>query len=156
MTARMAAVATVLMLAVFAPQAGASSAVEYNLQVAFTDEFDACAGERVLVSGVQHIVGRSVEDSDGKLHVGFTRHTQGTGVGELSGEEYLLIDSVARAELVGGTAGGATTFTQGYHSVFIRKGEGVPGDDLVVHMITHYTYNGELTADIEIMEADCR
>ncbi len=158
MTVRMTVIAAVLTWAVLVPQAQASSAVEYNLQVPFTDEFDSCAGERVLVSGVQRIVGRSIEDSGGHFHFGFTRHTQGTGVGEVSGGKYLLIDSVARAELVSDAEGGATTFTEEYHSVFIRKGEGVPGDDLVARMFTHYTYNanGTLTADVEIIEADCR
>lgn len=138
--------------------AWASSAVEYNLWVPFADDFDSCTGERVFVSGVQHIVGRSSVDGAGRLHFGFTRHTQGTGVGEVSGAEYLLIDSVTRAELLGNTENGATTFTEGSHSVFIRRGEGVPGDDLVVHMLTHYMIaaNGELTADVEITDVDCR
>ena len=41
-----------------------SAAVQYNQRIQFQDDFDSCLGERILVDGTQHIVGRVLEDAD--------------------------------------------------------------------------------------------
>jgi hypothetical protein len=124
----------------------------------FTDDFDSCAGERVVVSGTQHLVGTTTDDGSGQLHFSFTRHTQGTGVGTVSGTDYLLIDSVAKVDLIGTDDGEQLVFTQMAQALFIRKGESAPHDDSIVHMFTHITMtaNGDITASVEITSAACR
>src|SRR5512138_1766720 len=79
--------------------ASANAALEFNQWIPFSDDFDSCSGERVTFSGIQHILGRSVVDANGKQHYGFTRDTHGTGFGQSSGDAYLLIDTVSRSEV---------------------------------------------------------
>src|SRR6266498_3541760 len=76
-----------------------NAAVEYNEKISFVDDFDACSGERVSIDGVQHIVGRFTKDATGKFHFGFTRNTKGTGIGQISGDDYILTDAVGRTDL---------------------------------------------------------
>src|SRR6185436_17997459 len=95
-----------------------SAATEYNEKVVFTDEFDACSGERLTVSGVQHIVGHLTQDARGRFHYVFTRNTQGTGIGQTSGDRYILIDTVAQLSLEV-LQGQPRTSSQEYHSVMI-------------------------------------
>src|SRR5215208_3485364 len=76
-----------------------SAATEYNETIQFTDDFDSCSGERVVVTGTQHIVGHFTKDAAGKLHFSFTRNTKGTGIGQISGDKYILTDAVARTGL---------------------------------------------------------
>ena len=88
-------------LIVLVSHSPAAASVEYNLTISFVDDYDSCTGERVEVTGTQHIIGRSHTDGTGRQHFGFTRHTQGTGIGSESGANYLLIDSVSRSQLDG-------------------------------------------------------
>jgi hypothetical protein len=147
-----------LVLSLLSTTEPAAAAVEYNLWIPFTDDFDSCAGERVVVSGTQHLVGTTTDDGSGQLHFSFTRHTQGTGVGTVSGTDYLLIDSVAKVDLIGTDDGEQLVFTQMAQALFIRKGESAPHDDSIVHMFTHITMtaNGDITASVEITSAACR
>jgi hypothetical protein len=150
--------AVMLVLSLLAPAVPAAAAVEYNLWIPFTDDFDSCAGERVVVTGTQHILGTTTDDGSGHVHFSFTRHTQGTGVGTVSGADYLLIDSVAKVDLIGTDDGEQLVFTQMSQALFIRKGESAPNDDSIVHMLTHITMtpNGEVRASVEITSAECR
>jgi hypothetical protein len=152
------ATAVMLVLSLLATTEPAVAAVEYNLWIPFTDDFDSCAGERVEVSGTQHLVGTTTEDGTGQLHFTFTRHTQGTGVGTMSGTDYLLIDSVAKVDLIGAVDGEQLVFTQKTQALFIRKGESAPRDDSIVHIFTHITMtpNGDIKASVEITSAACR
>jgi hypothetical protein len=134
-----------------------SAAVEYNEKISFTDDFDACSGERVSIDGIQHIVGRVTKDAMGKFHFGFTRNTKGTGVGQISGDEYLLIDTVSQMDFEF-VPGQPRILTQEYHSVFIHKGESFSNDDTIIHFLSTLTVNanGEITTAIEIQNVECR
>ncbi|HXD12180.1 MAG TPA: hypothetical protein VN653_19075 [Anaerolineales bacterium] len=134
-----------------------SAATEYNEKVVFTDEFDACSGERLTVSGVQHIVGHLTQDARGRFHYVFTRNTQGTGIGQTSGDRYILIDTVAQLSLEV-LQGQPRTSSQEYHSVMIHLGEKSPHDDTIIHFLSKILVdaNGEVTTLIEIKNVDCR
>jgi hypothetical protein len=151
---RAALAAWILFLATL-PSA-ASAAVEFNQRIAFVDAFDSC-NETIVIDGTEHIVGRFHEDRAGNLHFGFTRNTLGTGIGLTTGEAYLLIDQVTRAEL-DVAPGEIRTFTDRSRSRLIHLGEGFPGDDAVVEIVTHITINanGEVVVWVEAIDADCR
>ena len=132
------------------------AAMEYNEKISFIDEFDACSGERVSIAGIQHIVGRVTKDAAGKFHFGFTRNTKGTGVGQVSGDEYLLIDAVSQKDIEF-VPGQPRILTQEYHSVFIHKGEAFTNDDTNIHFLSKLIINanGEVTTTIEIQSVEC-
>ena len=137
--------------------ASVSAAVEYNEKIQFSDDFDSCSGEHVLINGTQHIIGRFTRDTVGRLHFGFTRDTKGTGIGQISGDEYILTDAVARASLEV-VPGEPQTFTEQYHSLLICKGEDASSDDTIVHFLTKITttVDGEMTAFVEIQNVECQ
>jgi hypothetical protein len=134
-----------------------SAATEYNERISFTDDFDSCLRERVTVDGIQHIVGRFTRDSNGILHFGFSRNTIGKGVGQSTGDMYILQDTVSRASLEV-LPGEPRVFTEGYHSILIHPGEALPNDDTIIHFLSRVTIsaNGDVTADIEIQNVECR
>ena len=135
----------------------ASAALEYNEQIQFTDDFDSCSGERILVNGTQHIVGRFIKDGTGKLHFGFTRNTYGAGTGQISGEAYILTDAVTRTsfEIMPGEP---RIFMQQYHARLMRQGEAVSDDDTLIHFLSHITVNanGDVTTSIEVQNVECQ
>jgi hypothetical protein len=134
-----------------------NAALEFNQWIPFTDDFDSCSGERVTFNGIQHILGRSVVDANGKPHYGFTRETHGTGFGQSSGDAYLLIDTVSRSE-VDAQPGEPQTFMEQYHSVLLHKGETLPQDDTIIHFLTKLTVapDGKLTASVTIQSVECQ
>ena len=134
-----------------------SAATEYNEKVAFTDDFDACSGERVTISGVQHIVGHVTKDAEGRFHYVFTRNTKGTGVGQETADRYILIDTVAQLNLEV-LPGQTQTLSQEYHSVLLHQGEGLASDDTVIHFLSKLTIgvNGNVTTLIEVQSVECR
>jgi hypothetical protein len=133
------------------------AAIEYNEQISFTDDFDGCLGERITVDGIQHIVGRFTRDANGKLHFGFSRNTRGTGIGQVTGDTYILMDTVSRASLEI-TPGEPRVFTEGYRSILMHHGEELPNDDTIIHFLSRLTVdaNGEVTVAIEIQSVECR
>ena len=134
-----------------------SAATEYNEKIPFTDDFDGCLGERITVDGIQHIVGRFTRDASGKLHFGFSRNTKGTGIGQTTGDAYLLLDTVSRASLEI-TSGEPQVFTEGYRSILMHRGEELEEDDTVIHFLSKVTVNanGDVTTEIEIQSVECR
>lgn len=134
-----------------------SAGTEYNERISFEDDFDACSGERVTIYGIQHIVGRVIKDSAGKLHFGFTRNTQGSGFGQTSGDKYILTDAVSQADFER-IPGQGQTLTQEYHSVFIHKGESLSNDDTIIHFLSKVNVdgNGGITTTIQIQSVECR
>jgi hypothetical protein len=126
-------------------------------QVPFDDDFDACGGERVRVSGIQTVVSRVSQDGSGRWHYGFTRSTRGTGVGQVSGASYVLNGAVSRASLEV-TPGEPRVYTEQYSARLIRKGENATPDDSYVHFLGTITVNanGEVTATVSIQRVDCR
>jgi len=134
-----------------------SAAVEYNEKIPFIDDFDACSGERISIDGVQHIVGRFTKDGNGRWHFGFTRNTNGTGLGQISGDKYLLTDAVARSSLEI-VPSQPQTFLEQYHSRLIRQGEAFTTDDTIIHFLSKITVNanGELTQAVEIQKVECK
>lgn len=137
--------------------ASVSAETEFNQQISFTDDFDGCLGERITVDGIQHIVGRFTTDASGKLHFGFSRNTRGKGIGQVTGDTYLLMDTVSRASLEI-TPGEPRVFTEGYRSILMHHGEELPNDDTVIHFLSKLTVtaNGDVTAAIEIQSVECR
>lgn len=125
--------------------------------VAFTDDFDACTGETVEVTGIQRIVEQVTVDGTGREHISFTRHTQGTGVGKSTEAMYVLIDTVTRSEVTIGTDGD-TVVTDRSVARFVRKGEPVEGDDLLAHLISETTIapDGTMTTEITLESVVCR
>jgi hypothetical protein len=153
-----AVVAIAIALPVLAQPPAVLAAVEINQKVPFTDDFDSCTGERVVISGTTHIVGRITEDSAGGQHFGFTRTLQAAqGVGPASGARYVLISPVTRSESVGFTKGAATTFTEQYSERLIRQGSATPGDDLLLHYLARTTINanGDVTASVSNFRVEC-
>lgn len=137
--------------------ASVSAATEYNEKISFTDDFDGCLGERITVDGIQHIVGRFTKDGSGKLHFGFSRNTRGKGIGQVSGDTYLLHDTVSRTVLEI-TPGEPRVYTEGYRAILMHHGEDLPNDDTLIHFLTKITVNanGEVTTAIEIQNVECR
>jgi len=135
----------------------ASAAVEYNEKISFIADFDACSGERVSIAGIQHIVGRFTKDANGRLHFGFTRNTKGTGIGQISGDEYILTDAVARASLEF-VSGAVATLTQQYNSRLIHQGEKWSNDDTIVHFVSKITItaDGNVIPIVEVGSVECR
>jgi hypothetical protein len=134
-----------------------SAATEFNEQISFTDDFDGCLGERITVDGIQHIVGRFTRDASGKLHFGFSRNTRGKGIGQETGDTYLLMDTVSRTSMEI-TPGEPRVFAEGYRSILMHHGEERPNDDTVIHFLSRLTVNanGEVTTAIEIQSVECR
>lgn len=130
--------------------------MEYNEKISFIDDFDACSGERVSITGIQHVVGRFTKDAAGKFHFGFTRNTRGIGVGQISGDEYILTDAVSQKDFEF-VPGQPRTLSQEYHSVFIHKGESFSNDDTVIHFLSELIINanGEVTTTIEVQSVEC-
>lgn len=137
--------------------ASVSAATEYNERISFTDDFDSCLGERVTVDGIQHIVGRFTRDAKGTLHFGFSRNTSGKGIGQVTGDKYILQDTVARTSLEV-LPGEPRVLTEGYESVLIHNGEEPSNDDTVIHFLSKVTVsaNGDVTTEIEIQNVECR
>jgi hypothetical protein len=137
--------------------ASVSAATEYNETIQFSDDFDSCSGERVLINGSQHIMGRFTKDAAGRLHFSFTRHTQGKGIGQISGDDYILTDSVTRTSLES-VSGEVPVLTEQYNSRLLRLGEKGSSDDTIVHFLSKVTIdaNGEMTTVIEIQNVECR
>jgi hypothetical protein len=136
----------------------AAAALEDIDLVPLDDEFDSCSDEVVTVTGTQRIVSRVTEDAQGQLHISFTRHTQGTGIGQESGAEYLLIDSVTRSQVTVNKQDGETYLTEGSQLLLIRKGETTSADDTILHLVTRWTItaDGEMTPDVKIDRVLCR
>jgi hypothetical protein len=145
-----------LTLAAMARPTLVNAGMEYNERIRFQDDFDACSGERILVDGTQHIVGRVTEDATGRLHFGSTRNTYGTGIGYISGDHYVLTDTVSRSSVEVVTVG-AQTYTERYHARLIRRGEATTGDDTLVQFLSKITLNanGDVTASVEIQSVTC-
>ena len=135
----------------------ANAAIEYREEIPFVDDFDACSGERVSIDGIQTILGRFTTDRDGRLHFGFTRHTKGTGIGQISGDEYILTDAYTRASLEL-TSGEVKTFTEQFNSRLIHRGEESPNDDTIIHFLSKFIIdvNGEVTTIIDIQSVECQ
>ena len=141
----------------WARPASVSAATEYNEIIQFSDDFDSCSGERVLINGSQHIIGRFTKDAAGRLHFSFTRHTQGKGIGQSSGDDYILTDSVTRTNLEF-VSSEVPILTEQYNSRLLRLGEEGASDDTIIHFLSKVTIdaNGEMTTLIEIQSVECR
>jgi hypothetical protein len=135
----------------------ASAAVEYNEKISFIDDFDACSGERVTIDGIQHIVGRITKDTHGKFHYVFTRNTKGTGIGQISGDQYILTDAVVQIDFEF-VPGQPQIYSQEYHSVFMHKGESLSNDDTIVHFVSKITItaDGYVIPIVEVGSVECR
>ena len=134
-----------------------SAATEYNETIPFIDDYDGCSGERVTVTGIQHVAGHVTKDARGRFHYVFTRNTKGTGIGQSTGDRYLMTDTVAQLNLYV-LPGGTQTLSQVYNTVLIHQGETTPGDDTIIHFLSKITIaaNGDVTTALEVQNVDCR
>ena len=134
-----------------------SAAMEYNEKISFVDDYDGCSGERITVAGVQHIVGHVTTDANGRFHYVFTRNTKGTGIGQSTGDRYIMTDTVAQLNLHV-LPGETQTLSQVYHTVIIHQGERLPEDDTIIHFLSRLTIdgNGDVTTSIEVQNVECR
>ena len=133
------------------------AATEYNQRISFVDDYDGCSGERITVAGVQHVVGRVTTDANGRFLYVFTRNTKGIGIGQTTGDKYIMTDTVAQLNLHV-LPGETQTLSQVYNTVLIHQGETTPGDDTVIHFLSRVTIaaNGDVTTAIEVQNVDCR
>ena len=153
-----ALLATLALIILSFASASAAPTAEKNYRVSFTDDFDSCSGERVVVTGEQHIVEQATVDGAGQTHIVFHRNTFGTGVGAVSGAEYQMFDTVNLGERVESVQGGTTIYTQFYETAIVRKGETGTGDDSYVRMMTRITIAPDetQTVEIEFLSVTCR
>lgn len=135
----------------------AAAGLEYNERISFTDDFDTCLGERVAITGVQHVVGQFTQDSNGRLHFGFKRNTRGTGIGQVTGNKYLLTDTVSITEFEV-TPGEPKIFMQRYTEHLMRVSGNTPNDDAMLHFLTKITVdaNGNVSSSIERERFECK
>lgn len=154
---RLLALALVLVLTGWAHPAGVSAATEFNQQISFTDDLDGCLGEPITVDGIQHMVGRFTKDASGKLHFGFMRNTRGTGTGQLTGDTYILRDTVSRTSLEI-VPGETRELVEGYRSLLTHHREELANDDTVIHFLSKITVSadGDVTAEMQIQRVECR
>jgi hypothetical protein len=131
--------------------------LEYNERIPLNDDFDGCLGERITITGDQHIVGRFTKDGKGLLHFGFTRNTHGTGLGQISGDTYLLTDTVNRSSFES-VAGEPRVFLEHYQSHLIHLSGNTANDDAILHFLSKITIdaNGNITSVVELKKAECK
>ena len=138
--------------ALLLPIGGSAAPMKHDQRLPLNDDFDACQ-EQVLVTGTQHIVMRVSADGG---QVVFTRNSQGTGTGDLSGARYQFSDHVTYVTR-GVTEGGTTTFTQVVSTRLVRQGEPSGEDDLLVTWVLRGTIgaDGFVTYTIQKQDAIC-
>jgi hypothetical protein len=134
-----------------------ATGLDYNEKIPLNDDFDTCLGERVTITGIQHIVGRFRQDSQGRLHFGFTRNTHGTGFGQVSGDKYLFTDTVNTTsfEVI---AGEPKVFVERYTAHLMRVRGNTANDDALLHFLSRIVVdaNGHVTSSIEREKFDCK
>jgi hypothetical protein len=113
------------------------------------------AGENVNLQGQIEIRTHSTENDDGGVRMwSHFRPSAVVGVGEVTGLKYRGTGMTFEGE--GYTSDGDPSV---YHFVnnFRIIGQG-PGNNLLMHMVIHQTLNGngELTADVDISNSDCK
>jgi hypothetical protein len=135
-----------------------NAATEYNEKIPFTDDFDACSGERITVDAIQYVTGHVTKSANSGLHYVFTRNTKGTGIGQSTGDKYIFTDALVQLNL-DVKPGETQTLSQEYQNVIIHLGEKLPADDTIIHFLSKFTIdaNGNiLTTMIEIQSVECR
>jgi hypothetical protein len=122
------------------------------------DDFTTCTGESIFVTGGQHVFEQIFKEDGDQQHFIFHRNTFGTGVSTVSGDKYMLQDTVTKVDLIGTTEGDTTVFVQFSELTFIQKGETTQRDDLHVLMLSRYTITPDdtRTGEIELVSAICR
>lgn len=140
-----------LVLSIALPSSAAPVKEDDNWFV-LKDDFDTCTGETILVTGGQHVFEQIVKEEGDQQHLILHRNTFGTGTSAVTGDEFVLQDTVTKVDLIGTTEGDTTVFVQFSELVFIRKGEATHQDDTHILMLTRYTItpDGTLTADFEL------
>jgi hypothetical protein len=116
---------------------------------------DGGSGEYLDLSGSLHDMLAMTLDSDGTLHVKIHDNPQGViGVGETTGDEYRATGVTDYEYNVSYfKPGGQFTVVNNFRMI----GPG-PGNNLLVHENTHYTFNadGTLTATVDNFSIECR
>lgn len=139
------------------PNAVASSAsvnhfmVKFELPLSLTIP---CIDEEVAIGdGVRHLLVHQVANDNGSLFRLHLNHSRITGIGSVTGNEYVG-QFVLNQQSVSFTEKGQTqTLQQHIHGV--SKGS---SPNWIVSILLHLTLNanGELTAETEFLEAECR
>ena len=124
-------------------------------QVAFVPCADGGAGENVLIEGTLHILSKFSFDANGGVHVKLHFQPQGaTGTGLSTGDVYHAT-GVTQETLNINASGLPITNT--FINSFKIIGEG-PNNNLLIQETVHVTINenGELTANVVNLSAECR
>jgi hypothetical protein len=113
------------------------------------------AGESVALAGEIEIHSHSTEDANGGVHLStHVRPSHVVGIGLSTGAIYRGTGGTFEAE---GDAAGGYPATYSFVNNFRIIGQG-PGNNLTMHMTVHQTMNanGELTADVDLTNSDCK
>ena len=112
-------------------------------------------GETVQLAGFVEIHSHTTEDGSGGMHMSTHVRPAGVvGVGELTGAVYRGTGGTFEAE---GWAAGGFPYVYSFGNNFRIIGQG-PGNNLTVHLTVHQTIheNGELTAEVDLSNAECK
>jgi hypothetical protein len=113
----------------------------------------AGSGELVAVTGDVHAVFSVTHDGDGGVHIHTQFNNAGVrGIGLLTGDKYQVTGGNRfESNSTGGMS--ESTFTNS----LIMTGPG-SNNNLYIHEVVHVTINanGEITADVEMIEGVCR
>lgn len=136
----------------------AANAVDHQVMPFNQSVWISCAnggaGEDVALSGELVVTNHEVTDADGGSHTRqMMRPQRVTGVGATSGKKYQGTGMGFWSD--GQTSDGGSVYT--YVQNFRIIGQG-PGNNLLVHMVTHVTTNanGDVTADVDLSSNACK
>ena len=113
-----------------------------------------CTEEEIYITGEAHIVYAVTEDGAGGYHVKMHENVKATGVGDVTGDKYQL-NEVFNEEF--NAAADSIPYEATYVVNYGLIGQG-KDNNLKGHILMHVTVNanGEVTAEIENYEMDCR
>jgi hypothetical protein len=110
------------------------------------------AGETVTLTGNLHFQSHTTVDAQGGLHANVHTQPQGvSGTGDVTGAKYQ--GTGVTQDRINVTAGETFTFVNNFRII----GQG-PGNNFLVHQNVHITINanGDLTADVDNLRAECK
>jgi len=128
----------------------------HSTQTTFEEDYLVCGKEKIHVRGTQTVTWQTSQDSHGKWRLGFTRTTNGSGLGATSGTSYTLQESSKHAAF-GINQGVAKTFTEQVNGKLVTTG-GEKGHDTPVHLLSKVTLDaaGQLQTSVAVQSPHCK
>src|SRR5215204_5664343 len=110
----------------------------------------------LVTLGTFQVVGHETVDENGVVHVQGHTSFQGQGV-STSGDKSVSVE-VVNAYNTFTADGSGDDFTFTYNQRFIRQGSDTMEDDFQSRFLVHITRNanGEVTADVEVLDIECK